>query len=88
MDRVDGIILRGLKHSAVQLTPGYMTKALSELVETLAEIHSIDVRVVGLDTLGRPDGYVSRQVNGWLKRYLKAKTDDIPSIGYGQVYDG
>ena len=28
------------------------------------------------------DGYVSRQVNGWLKRYLKAKTDDIPSIEF------
>ena len=82
MDRVDGIILRGLKHQAVDLTPEFMKTACLTLVATLAEIHDIDVESVGLSGLGRPEGYVSRQVHGWLKRYLKAKTDDIASIQF------
>jgi aminoglycoside phosphotransferase (APT) family kinase protein len=35
---------------------------------------------VGLGDLGRPDGYVERQVTGWIKRYGQARTREVPAM--------
>jgi aminoglycoside phosphotransferase (APT) family kinase protein len=49
-------------------------------IDNLAAIHGIDYVAAGLGDLGRPEGYVTRQVEGWTKRYQNARTDDIPEI--------
>jgi aminoglycoside phosphotransferase (APT) family kinase protein len=46
-------------------------------IETMAQLHSIDYRETGLAELVHPEGYLERQVHGWLARYDKAKTDEI-----------
>ncbi len=77
MERKRGVVLRGTKSDldAAQL------RALSQnLVDGLVELHSIDVARAGLLELGKPDGYVQRQVTGWAERYEKAKTDDIAEM--------
>ena len=38
----------------------------------------LDYRAAGLTDLGKPDGYVNRQVTGWVNRYAAARTDDVP----------
>jgi aminoglycoside phosphotransferase (APT) family kinase protein len=54
---------------------------LSEsFIENLVEIHEVDYLAAGLEELGRPDGYVLRQIEGWTKRYYNARTDDVPEI--------
>ncbi len=47
------------------------------LVDTLVELHQVDYRAIGLDGLGRPEGYMERQVLGWADRYDRAKTKEI-----------
>ncbi len=42
------------------------------LLETIAAIHAVDTKAVGLDDLGRPDGFLARGVSGWRKRGLTA----------------
>ena len=49
-------------------------------VETLVHIHGIDWQAAGLDTLGHPEGFLGRQVKGWIERYARAKTDEIPQV--------
>jgi aminoglycoside phosphotransferase (APT) family kinase protein len=49
-------------------------------VETLAELHEVDYRAAGLGELGRPEGYVGRQIAGWTKRYQRAATEDVPAL--------
>jgi aminoglycoside phosphotransferase (APT) family kinase protein len=39
------------------------------VVDALAELHLVEPRAVGLDDLGRPDGFVGRQLAGWSKRW-------------------
>jgi aminoglycoside phosphotransferase (APT) family kinase protein len=39
-------------------------------------LHSLDYQKIGLGDLGKPEGYVVRQVQGWTKRYFNAKTDE------------
>jgi aminoglycoside phosphotransferase (APT) family kinase protein len=48
--------------------------------DTLAEIHALDWRAAGLETLGKPAGYVERQVRGWADRWRKSRTDDVPAM--------
>ena len=49
---------------------------LSEtMLTTLASIHAVDTTALGLDTLGRPEGYLSRQLNGWRRRGAAATED-------------
>ena len=80
MERMRGIILRkdlppSLTMSAAQI------RALDEaLIDRQIELHSLDYRAIGLGDLGKPEGYVERQVTGWTKRYDASRTDDIPAI--------
>ena len=46
------------------------------IVDTLADLHRVDVPSVGLAELGHPDGYVSRQLEGWAKRWDAARTSE------------
>ncbi len=49
-------------------------------IANLADLHSIDYKAAGLGDLGKPEGYTKRQVEGWTKRYQKAKTDEHASL--------
>lgn len=55
--------------------------ALSDtLITTLAAVHAVDTRALGLDTLGRPDGFLARAVDGWRRRGLAAGNDASSSL--------
>ncbi|MDB5040021.1 MAG: Phosphotransferase family protein [Candidatus Eremiobacteraeota bacterium] len=47
------------------------------LIDNLALLHSVDPASVGLGELGKPNGYVERQVNGWIERWHNALTPDV-----------
>ncbi len=54
-------------------------RALSEsMVDALAALHQVDFAAAGLSDLDRGDGYVTRQVSGWSKRYRDSRTTDVP----------
>jgi aminoglycoside phosphotransferase (APT) family kinase protein len=80
MERVPGVILRAKTPPGLELGPERM-RALSErLVDTLVEIHAVDLDAAGLADLGKPQGYIERQVRGWTERYRKAQTDEVPEF--------
>ncbi len=78
MEKVDGIILTA-KEAKSRKIPAhdYMTIANSWL-DTFVVFHALDYKSIGLEDLGRPDGYVKRQVENWSKQYIKAATSDVP----------
>lgn len=80
MERVSGIILRARPPEGLDLTPALMGRISENFTDNLAEIHSFDYVAAGLGDLGKPEGYVTRQVEGWIKRYQNARTDDIPEM--------
>ncbi len=80
MERVRGVILRNKAPEGLTLGPDQMHDLSTAFVDNLAVIHSLDYAAAGLGDLGRPEGYVERQITGWAGRYEKARTDDIPSI--------
>lgn len=49
-------------------------------IDTLADLHRVDVSAVGLSGYGRPEAYVERQVSRWTKQYLASRTGDMPAM--------
>jgi aminoglycoside phosphotransferase (APT) family kinase protein len=78
MERVQGIILRGKKPDNLDLSQPVMKRLSTLLTDNLADLHCIDISAPELQNLGKPDGYVQRQVDGWIQRYENAKTDEVP----------
>ena len=74
MDRVQGEIFR--RDVPTSLTEKDISVMAESLVSGLAQLHSVDASV--LAELNKGPGYVSRQVEGWSKRYRNALTDDVP----------
>jgi aminoglycoside phosphotransferase (APT) family kinase protein len=50
------------------------------LVDTLARLHAVDYREVGLEGFGRPEGYLERQVRRWSKQWEGNATGPLPEI--------
>ncbi len=60
--------------------PTYSSKLGESFVDNLATLHAVDFEAAGLGDLGKPDGFIARQVGGWTKRYQQARTDDVPEM--------
>jgi aminoglycoside phosphotransferase (APT) family kinase protein len=77
MERVRGTILRGVADGRAVGEAG-MRRLADAFVAEMAAIHALDA--AGLAGLGRPEGYVARQVSGWSKRWAAARTGDVPDV--------
>jgi aminoglycoside phosphotransferase (APT) family kinase protein len=78
MERVKGVILRANAAPKQGLSPAQMRATSEALVDNLVELHALDIQATGLIQIGKPEGYIRRQVEGWHKRYLASQTDDLP----------
>ncbi|MBI2684705.1 MAG: phosphotransferase family protein [Acidobacteria bacterium] len=75
MERRRGHILRDRIPADLSATP----QQISELfIDCLARLHSIPLVSNGLDKLGKPEGFVERQVKGWAERWRRAQTAEVP----------
>jgi len=80
MERVRGVILRGDEPpEGVAFSPELMRKTSTALVDNLADLHAVPL-LGRLSSIGHPQGYVARQVEGWTRRYANAKTDAIAGV--------
>lgn len=80
MERIEGIILRAQPPKRIELTPSFFESISTTTIDLLAQLHQLDLEQTGLIKMGKPEGYVNRQVEGWIKRYYNAKTDEIKSL--------
>ncbi|MBX6313119.1 MAG: phosphotransferase family protein [Isosphaeraceae bacterium] len=78
MERRRGVILRGW--SRRDLPPELVRRLCEALIDAMARLHQIDYAQASLGDLGRPEGYVERQVTGWTRRFHDAQTDDRPDL--------
>ncbi len=76
MERRRGIVLRDSVPPEINQPP-----SLSEaFIDCQARLHAIDIQATGLASLGKPEGFVERQVRGWADRWNRARTADLPAM--------
>ncbi len=58
-----------------------LRRSVSEaMVDTLAALHAVDICDSGLEQIGKPVGFVTRQVRGWSDRWHRSKTSELPEL--------
>jgi aminoglycoside phosphotransferase (APT) family kinase protein len=80
MEPTHGVILRRDPPPALDFPPEKARRLSESFVENLALLHSLDYATVGLGDLGKPQGYLERQVRGWVERYHGSRTQDHPEV--------
>ncbi len=80
MERIRGVILRRKLSPGISLDEATAARIASSFVDALVELHELPVEGTPLASIGKPEGYVERQVTGWAKRYEASKTDEIEDI--------
>jgi aminoglycoside phosphotransferase (APT) family kinase protein len=78
MERREGVVIRR------EMPPHFADDSARQmslaLVDRLVDFHAVDFAALGLSDLGKPEGFVARQIEGWYGRWQKAKVDEIPVI--------
>ncbi|WP_181719910.1 phosphotransferase family protein [Nocardia gipuzkoensis] len=77
MERVAGTILRGDLPEGTSLSPDQARRLSTTAFDCLIELHEVDPVAAGLTEIGKGTGYVGRQVAGWSRRFVDARTDNV-----------
>jgi len=80
MEKKEGIVLDDKLPEEFEKRTESGAMVSNAFIDSLVRIHEVDYEAAGLSTFGYPEGYVSRQVNGWIKRFHLSKTNDTPSV--------
>jgi aminoglycoside phosphotransferase (APT) family kinase protein len=78
MERIPGLIPRARMPEGLRLDAAGNRALCLSVVEKLVELHRVDAGAVGLASLGKGPGYPRRQIEGWIDRYQKARTWNVP----------
>ena len=79
MNYIQGLVIRREYPTNLNLSPDQIRTQLLNFFDVLGDLHSVDLVEAGLDTFGKPVGYVRRQVEGWSRRWVDAVTPDTVS---------
>jgi aminoglycoside phosphotransferase (APT) family kinase protein len=78
MERLDGRVFHDASLPGV--TPADREAMIFAMAETLAKLHDVDPKTVGLGDFGRASGYFERQIRRWTKQYELSRWRDLPDI--------
>jgi len=69
MERRRGDVIRGVIPTSMRRQPNVAHRLSMALVDAIAEFHLLDPATCDLADLGKPEGFMARQVSGWHKRW-------------------
>jgi len=78
MDYREGRVIGG--EAPADITPADRRRIGLNLMTVLADLHAVDPAAVGLDGLGRPEGFLARTIEGWSKRAHLAWGEEAPGL--------
>jgi aminoglycoside phosphotransferase (APT) family kinase protein len=82
MERRRGLVLDQELPDDWPSDPALPSALAESLVKVLVELHAVDWQAAGLGEIGRPEGYMQRQVTGWIERYRRARTGELPGVDW------
>ena len=80
MERRRGLVLDQDFPPEWQPDPDLHRAIAESLIRVLVDLHAVDWQAAGLGAIGHPDGYMQRQVSGWIERYQRARTADVVEV--------
>jgi len=80
MERRRGFIVRFKVPSQIGENLESRRRLSEAVVDTLVALHGVDIYSSGILNIGKPQGFVTRQVHGWANRWQRSKTGEIPEM--------
>jgi aminoglycoside phosphotransferase (APT) family kinase protein len=80
MDFAPGVVIEEEMPAGYATTPAERRRIGAGLMRTLAALHAVDWRAVGLADFGRPEGYLARQVRRWSEQWERSKSSEMKLI--------
>lgn len=80
MERKKGIVLDQDFPDHVEASEALCTRISDLMAKNLARLHEIPYEETKLPTITKPEGFMERQVHGWIGRYERVKTEEIPEV--------
>lgn len=80
MERRRGIVIRREIPHGVGDSLALRRRISEGMTDTLAALHAVDIYSTGLVSIGKPAGFVQRQVRGWAERWERSKTGEVQDI--------
>lgn len=80
MERQRGLVIHKEMPPTYLNRPDLYRRLSEAMVDTLVALQAVDYKAVGLETLGKPEGFLERQVHGWIKRWERVQTPEIPLL--------
>ena len=80
MERRNGVVVRRSIPPHFASYKGAPRRMSEAVADTLADFHAVDYEALGLADLGKPDGFVIRQIEGWYRRWQKARLHNLPEM--------
>lgn len=78
LERRRGVVFRGDLAPEIRSDPALCRAMGAMIVDALADLHLVDTSRPEIAALGRPEGFVRRQFEGWAGRWEKAARESDP----------
>lgn len=80
MERRRGLVIRNQVPPEIGDDLVMRHRVSEAVVDTLVALHAVDIYSTSIIHLGKPAGFVERQVNGWSERWARSKTSEVPEM--------
>lgn len=76
MERKYGTVIRKTIPEIYKDKGAFGEQTSKALVDALVEFHKVNYKSIGLEDLGKPEGFINRQIEGWYKRWQGSKVKE------------
>jgi aminoglycoside phosphotransferase (APT) family kinase protein len=80
MERRHGLVVRRTMPPEIADEPAVRRRIGEAAIDTLADLHAVPVAGTPVAALGKPEGFVERQIRGWADRWQRAKTEELAAM--------
>jgi len=80
MERRHGFIVRFRVPAQIGEQPELRRRLSETVVDTLVALHAVEIQTTGIVNIGKPEGFVARQVQGWAKRWQRSQTGELSEM--------
>jgi aminoglycoside phosphotransferase (APT) family kinase protein len=80
MERRRGFIVRFEVPARIAESLDWRRRLSEAVVDTLVALHAVDIQASGIAQIGKPAGFVTRQVRGWADRWQRSKTGELAEM--------
>jgi aminoglycoside phosphotransferase (APT) family kinase protein len=80
MERRRGFIVRSQLPAQIGERPERRRRLSEAVVDTLVALHAVEIQTTGIVNIGKPQGFVARQVEGWARRWQRAQTGELSEM--------